>query len=69
MRNGLQNFIAYCYMCYTGKARLDRVQHDIHRTLVLVGFVTLLVLAFLGLVALCFLIKPPEYYSQTLAFL
>jgi len=69
MRNGLQNFIAYCYMCYTGKARLDRVQHDIHRTLVLVGFVTLLVLAFLGLVALCFLIKPPEYYSTQLAFL
>ena len=69
MRNGLQNFIAYCYMCYTGKARLDRVQTDIHRTLVLVGFVTLLVLAFLGLVALCFLIKPPEYYSPTLAFL
>lgn len=69
MRNGLQNFIAYCYMCYTGKARLDRVQSDIHRTLVLIGFVTLLVLAFLGLVALCFLIKPPEYYSTQLAFL
>ena len=69
MRNGLQNFIAYCYMCYTGKARLDSVQYDIHRTLVLVGFVTLLVLAFLGLVALCFIIKPPEYYSTPLAFL
>jgi len=69
MKNGLQNFLAYCYMCYSGKARLDRVQHDIHRTLVLVGFVTLLVLAFLGLVALCFLIKPPEYYSTPLAFL
>ena len=69
MRNGLQNFIAYCYMCSSGKARLDRVQTDIHRTLVLVGFVTLLVLAFLGLVALCFLIKPPEYYSTQLAFL
>lgn len=69
MKNGLQNFLAYVYMCYTGKARLDRVQHDIHRTLVLVGFVTLIVLAFLGLVALCFLIKPPEYYSTPLAFL
>ena len=67
MRNGLQNFLAYCYMCYTGKARLDRVQNDIHRTLVLVGFVTLIVLAFLGLVALCFLIKPPEFYSTPLA--
>ena len=69
MRNGLQNFLAYCYMCYTGKARLDRVQNDIHRTLVLIGFITLIVLAFLGLVALCFLIKPPEYYSTQLAFL
>ena len=67
MRNGLQNFLAYCYMCYSGKARLDRVQNDIHRTLVLVGFVTLIVLAFLGLVALCFLIKPPEFYSTPLA--
>ena len=69
MKNELQNFIAYCYMCYTGKARLDRVQTDIHRTLVLIGFVTLIVLAFLGLVALCFIIKPPEYYSTPLAFL
>ena len=69
MKNGLQNFLAYVYMCYTGKARLARVQHDIHKTLVQVGFVTLLVLAFLGLVALCFLIKPPEYYSTPLAFL
>ena len=69
MKSRLQNLLAYCYMCYTGKARLDRVQHDIHRTLVLVGFVTLLVLAVIGFVALCFMIKPPEYYSQTLAFL
>ena len=69
MRNGLQNFIAYCYMCYTGKARLDRVQNDIHQTLVLIGFVTLIVLAILGLAALCFMIKPPEYYSTPLAFL
>ena len=69
MRNGLQNFIAYCYMCYTGMARLDRVQTDIHRALVLVGFVTLLVLAVIGLVALCIMIKPPEYYSTQLAFL
>ena len=69
MINGLQNFIAYCYMCYTGKARLDRVQNDIHQTLVLIGFVTLVALAILGFVALCFMIKPPEYYSQTLAFL
>ena len=69
MRNGLQNFIAYCYMCYTGKARLDRVQTDIHRTLVLIGFVTLIVLAFIGLVALCCIINPQEYYSTPLAFL
>lgn len=69
MKNGLQNLLAYAYMCYTGKARLDRVQHDIHRTLVLVGFVTLIVLAVIGFVALCFMIKPPEYYSTTLAFL
>ena len=69
MKNGLQNLVAYAYMCYTGKARLDRVQHDIHRTLVLVGFVTLVVLAILGFVALCFMIKSPEYYSQTLAFI
>ena len=69
MKNGLQNLVAYAYMCYTGKARLDRVQHDIHRTLVLVGFVTLIVLAVIGFVALCFMIKPPEYYSTHLAFL
>lgn len=69
MINGLQNLIAYCYMCYTGKPRLDRVQNDIHQTLVLVGFVTLIVLAVLGFVALCFMIKPPEYYSTQLAFL
>ena len=69
MKSGLQNFLAYCYMCYTGKARLDRVQTDIHRTLVLVGFVTLIVLAVIGFVALCFMIKPPEYYSTHLAFL
>ena len=69
MKNGLQNLVAYAYMCYTGKARLDRVQHDIHRTLVLVGFVTLLVLAILGFVALCFMIKSPEYYSTQLAFI
>ena len=69
MRNGLQNFLAYCYMTYTGKARLDRVQNDIHQTLVLIGFVTLVVLAILGFVALCFMIKSPEYYSTQLAFL
>ena len=69
MRNGLQNLLAYCYMCYTGKTRLDRVQNDIHQTLVLIGFVTLMVLAILGFVALCFMIKPPEYYSTQLAFL
>ena len=69
MKNGLQNLVAYAYMCYSGKARLDRVQHDIHRTLVLVGFVTLIVLAVIGFVALCFMIKPPEYYSTPLAFL
>ena len=69
MKNGLQNLVAYAYMCYTGKARLDRVHHDIHRTLVLVGFVTLIVLAVIGFVALCFMIKPPEYYSTHLAFL
>lgn len=67
MKNGLQNLLAYAYMCYTGKTRLDRVQNDIHQTLVLIGFITLIVLAILGGVALCFLIKPPEYYSTPLA--
>ena len=67
MKNGLQNFLAYCYMCYTGKTRLDKTQNDIHDTLVIIGFVTLCVLAFIGFVALCFLIKPPEYYSTPLA--
>lgn len=69
MNNGLQNLLAYCYMCYTGKTRLDKVQNEIHQTLVLIGFVTLMVLAILGFVALCFMIKPPEYYSTPLAFL
>ena len=67
MKNGLQNLAAYAYMCYTGKSRLDRVQHDIHRTLVLVGFVTLIVLAIIGFVALCFMVKQPEFYSTPLA--
>ena len=67
MKNGLQNFLAYCYMCYSGKARLDRVQHDIHRTLVLIGFLTLILLAAIGFIAILFWITPQSIYSTHLA--
>ena len=67
MKNGLQNFLAYAYMCYTGKARLDRVQTDIHRTLVLIGFLTLIILAAIGFIAILFWITPQSIYSTHLA--
>jgi len=67
MRNGLQNFIAYCYMCYTGKARLDKKQTDIHQTLVLIGFLTLIILAAIGFIAILFWITPQSIYSTHLA--
>lgn len=54
----LQNFIAYCYMCYTGKSRLDRAQNNIHNTLRVMGFIILLILAMIGFLAVCFIIKP-----------
>lgn len=69
MINGLQNFMAYCYMCYTGKARLDKKKNDIHDKLIIIGFVMLFILGILIGCAICFLIKPPEYYSTQLAFL
>jgi len=69
MKNGLQNFLAYCYMCYTGKARLDKTQNDIHDKLILVGFVLLFILGIIIGCAICFLIQPPSYFSTELAFL
>jgi len=67
MINGLQNLVAYCYMCYSGKARLDRVQTDIHQTLVLIGFLTLILLAAIGFIAILFWITPQSIYSTHLA--
>lgn len=69
MNTTLYNFICYCYMIYKGNKRLDKAQNEIRQTLILIGFACLIVLAFIGFVALCFVIKPPEYYSTPLAFL
>ena len=67
MKNELQNLLAYCYMTYTGKARLDKKQTDIHRTLVLIGFITLIILAAIGFIAILFWITPQSIYSTHLA--
>lgn len=69
MNRNLYNFICYCHMVWKGDKRLDKVQNEIRQKLILIGFACLVVLAFIGLVALCFVIKQPEYYSTPLAFL
>ena len=67
MNPTIYNIIVYILLLFHGPARLDKKQNDIHDKLVLVGFIALFILAIIGFVAICFLIKPPEYYSTTLA--
>lgn len=67
MNSALYNLIVYIMISLQGTRRLDKKQNDIHDKLVLVGFIALFILAIIGFVAICFLIKPPEYYSTTLA--
>ena len=67
MNTALYNLLVYICLIFKGSPRLDKTQNDIHDTLVIICFVTLCVLAIIGFVALCFLIKPPEFYSTPLA--
>lgn len=67
MNPAIYNIIVYILLLFQGTARLDKKQNDIHDKLVFVGFIALFILAIIGFVAICFLIKPPEYYSTTLA--
>jgi hypothetical protein len=67
MRNNFQNLLCYCYMRYSGKARLDRVQTDVQNRLRLAAITILIILIFIGLIAICFMLQPPSYYSAPLA--
>ena len=67
MNPALYNLIVYIMISLQGTPRLDKKQNDIHDKLVFVGFVMLFILGILIGCAICFLIKPPEYYSTTLA--
>ena len=67
MNPALYNLIVYIMISLQGTPRLDKKQNDIHDKLVFVGFVMLFILGIVIGCAICFLIKPPEYYSTTLA--
>lgn len=67
MNSALYNLIVYIMISLQGTPRLDKKQNDIHDKLVFVGFVMLFILGILIGCAICFYIKPPEYYSTTLA--
>lgn len=67
MNTALYNLIVYIMISLQGTPRLDRKKNDIHDKLVFVGFVMLFILGILIGCAICFYIKPPEFYSQTLA--
>lgn len=67
MNSALYNLIVYIMISLHGTPRLDKKQNDIHDKLVFVGFVMLFILGILIGCAICFYIKPPEYYSTTLA--
>lgn len=67
MNPAIYNLIVYILLFFRGPARLDKTQNDIHDRIVFVGFVMLFILGILIGCAICFLIKPPEYYSTTLA--
>lgn len=67
MNPALYNLIVYILLTIKGTPRLDKTQNDIHDKLVFVGFVMLFILGILIGCAICFLIKPPEFYSTQLA--
>ena len=67
MNTALYNLIVYFCLLVRGTPRLDKKQNDIHDKLMLIAFITIFALAIIGFVALCFLIKPPEYWSTELA--
>ena len=67
MNPALYNLIVYILLTIKGTPRLDKKQNDIHDKLILIGFVLLFILGILIGCAICFYIKPPEYYSTTLA--
>ena len=68
MNSSLYNLIVYILLLFRGgPVRLDKQRNDIHDKLVIAGFILLCVLALIGFLALCFAIKPPEYYSTPLA--
>ena len=67
MNPAIYNLIVYILLLFRGPARLDKTRNDIHDKLVFVGFVMLFILGILIGCAICFYIKPPEYYSTQLA--
>lgn len=67
MNPALYNLIVYILLTIKGTPRLDKKQNDIHDKLVFVGFILLFMLGILIGCAICFYIKPPEYYSTPLA--
>ena len=67
MNHALYNLIVYIMISLQGTPRLDKQKNDIHDKLVLVGFIALFILGILIGCAICFYIKPPEYYSTQLA--
>ena len=69
MNTALYNLLVYICLLFKGTPRLDKKQNDIHDKLILIGFVMLFILGIIIGCAICFLIKPPEYYSTQLAFL
>lgn len=67
MNTAIYNLIVYVCLRFKGTARLDKKQNEIHEQIVLAGFILLFILAIIGLCAICFMIKPPEFYSAPLA--
>ena len=63
----LYNLIVYICLLFKPTPRLDKQQNDIHDKLVVAGFIALFILAIIFFMAVCFMIKPPEYYSTQLA--
>ena len=67
MNSALYNLIVYIMISLQGTPRLDKKKNEIHDKLVFAGFILLFILLIILGCAICFLIKPPEYYSTTLA--
>lgn len=67
MNPALYNLIVYILLTIKGTPRLDKKQNDIHDKIMFAGFILLFLLLIILGCAICFYIKPPEYYSTTLA--